>query len=103
MLKGALAVLAGLVCGVAMVFIVESGGHLLYPPPEALDQNNSQALQTIMQSIPQSWPAWVVASVFFGFALWTMHLIPHPDWMAVGATLVTLASAISAAYFWAKA
>ena len=129
MLKGVVAVLAGLISGVAVVFAVESGGHLLYPPPEVVDLNNPEALRTFMQSIPlgakiavlvawglgtmtgsavaifasgrQSWPAWVVASVLFGLALSTMVLIPHPDWMVIGATFITLASAISAAYLWA--
>jgi hypothetical protein len=38
----------------------------------------------------------------FGFALVTMVQIPHPDWMVLGATALTLASAISAAYIWAR-
>jgi hypothetical protein len=50
----------------------------------------------------QSWPAWVTAVLLFGAALYTMVLIPHPDWMLWGATALTLASAISAAYIWAR-
>jgi hypothetical protein len=31
-----------------------------------------------------------------------MTVIPHPDWMVLAATLLTLASATAAAYMWAR-
>jgi hypothetical protein len=130
MLRGILGVLAGVVTGSLVVFGAEFAGHALYPPPAGVDFNDPAALRTLMDVIPlgakvsvlvawalgifvgsaiavvvaqrQSWPAWHTALILFGFALVTMVQIPHPDWMVLGATALTLASAISAAYIWAR-
>jgi hypothetical protein len=48
------------------------------------------------------WPAWVVAVLLFAAGLYTMTIIPHPDWMLWAATLGTLVSAIASAYIWAR-
>lgn len=130
MQRGILGVIAGIVAGVAITMIVEMIGHTIYPPPPGIDVNNPEALKTLIPSVPlgaliavnlawamgvfagsataifvaerQSWPAWVVAVVLFAFALVTMTYIPHPDWMLLVATLLTLASAIAAAYMLAR-
>ena len=129
MLRGLLGVVAGLIAGVAVTMLTEMVGHTVYPPPAGVDFNDPQVLKTIIGTIPlgakiavivawalgvfvgsavaivvaarQSWPAWVTAFVLFA-ALATMTYIPHPDWMLAAATLLTLASAIAAAYMWAR-
>jgi hypothetical protein len=130
MQRGILGVVAGIIAGVAVTMISEMAGHTFYPPPPGINLEDPQALKTIIDVIPlgakiavivawalgvfagsataifvaerQSWPAWVTAFVLFGFALATMTYIPHPDWMVLAATLLTLASAIAAAYMWAR-
>lgn len=130
MLRAILGAIAGIVAGAITTAAVEFAGHLVYPPPPGLDLNDPATLKTLIASIPtgakvavliawaagvfvgsavavliaqrQSWPAWVAATVLFGAALATMVQIPHPDWMVLGATLLTLASAIAAAYIWAR-
>jgi hypothetical protein len=130
MLKGLIGVIGGLIAGAFTVFLAESGGHLLWPPPPGVDLNDPEALKTLMSVIPlpaklavlvswgagtfvgsavaiflagrASWPAWVTATILFGMALWTMTIIPHPDWMLFAASGITLLSAISAASVWAR-
>ncbi len=130
MLKGLLGTVAGVVAGAITVFAAEAVGHMLWPPPAGIDLRNPDALQDLMSVIPfqaklavliawglgtfvgsavaifisgrASWPAWLTAFVLFGFALWTMSIIPHPDWMLISATGFTLVSAIAAAFIWAR-
>lgn len=130
MLRGILGVLAGVIAGAITIGIAEFAGHMIYPLPQGIDPHDPAALKTFMAIVPtgakvavlvawalgtfvgsavaifvaqrQSWPAWVTATALFGAALATMVQIPHPDWMAAGATVLTLASAIAAAYIWAR-
>lgn len=130
MLKGLLGVIAGVAVGIVTVFIAESAGHLVWPPPLGIDMNDPEALKELMLIAPieaklavliawglgtfsgsavainvsgrASWPAWLTAFILFGLALWTMTFIPHPDWMLFGATALTLVSAITAAFIWAQ-
>jgi hypothetical protein len=130
MQRGILGVLAGIVAGVAVTMLAEMIGHTIYPPPPGINVNDPEARKTLIASLPlgaliavnlswalgvfagsttavligtrQSWPAWITAFVLFAFALATMTFIPHPDWMILAATLLTLASAIAAAYMWAR-
>jgi hypothetical protein len=130
MLRSILGIVGGVVAGALTTFAAEMIGHAVYPPPPGVDLNDPATLQSLMATIPtgakvavlvawalgifvgsavaifvaerQSWPAWVTAIVLFGLALATMAVIPHPDWMLWGASVLTLASAISAAYIWAR-
>jgi hypothetical protein len=130
MLRGVLGIVVGLVAGVLTTFVAQLAGHMIYPPPPGIDLNDPALLQAFMKQVPmgakvgvlvawalgifvgsavaisvaqrRSWPAWATAVLLFGAALYTMVLIPHPDWMLWGATALTLASAISAAYIWAR-
>lgn len=130
MLKGLLGVIAGVTVGIITVFIAETAGHLMWPPPLSIDMKDPEALKELMLIVPfeaklavliawglgtfsgsavainvsgrASWPAWLTAFILFGLALGTMIFVPHPDWMLFGATGVTLVSAITAAFIWAQ-
>jgi hypothetical protein len=130
MLRGFLGVIAGLVVGALATGGGEGLGHFLYPLPEGTDVYDPEVQKTLMNIMPleariavvlawafgifmgcmtaimiaqrQSWPAWVTAGLLFAFALSTMVVIPHPDWMLWAATAGTLVSAILAAYIFAR-
>jgi hypothetical protein len=130
MLRSILGAVVGIVAGALTIGGVEAIGHTIYPPPPGVDINNPAHLQSLMETIPtgakvavliawglgifvgsavailisgrRSWPAWVTAVFLFSAALVTMDMIPHPAWMVWGATALTLASVISAAYIWAR-
>jgi membrane protein YdbS with pleckstrin-like domain len=119
-MKNVLVALAGIVVGVLTVAIVESIGHLIYPPPAGVDLKDPEQLAAIIDTIPfpaklmvllawglgtfgggvtgvflsgrKAWPAGVVALVMLLAAGWTLFIIPHPIWM-IAATLVITAVA----------
>lgn len=125
MLRSILGVVAGIVAGVVTIALVEAAGHAIFPPPRG-DFGDPAVLNAVPTGVKlavlaawalgvfvgsavailvaerRSWPAWVTALALFAAALATMAYIPHPDWMVWGATTLTLASAIAAAYIWAR-
>jgi len=120
MLRAVLATIAGVIVGVVIVFVAETIGHMIYPPPEGTDLKDPEQLKAIMNEIPlgakiavlvawglgtfgggvsavllsgrKSWPAGVVALVMLAAAGATLFMIPHPTWM-IAATLVVTAVA----------
>ncbi len=124
MLRGIAAIVAGVIAGIVVIMLVESAGHLIFPPPEGVDLKDPEALQSVMNEIPLgaklavliAWglgvaagaivarlianrgvfPAMAVAAVLFAGAAYTMTVIPHPAWMIVGAVAATLAGAFLA-------
>lgn len=117
MLKSALAIVAGLIAGVAIVFVSEAIGHMLYPPPDGVDLKDPDQLKTIMQEIPlgaklavlvawglgtfgggvtaimvsgrKAWPAGIVALILLAGAGATLLMIPHPIWMMVATPIIS--------------
>jgi len=124
MLRSILAVVAGVLVGAVVIFLTESLGHMIFPPPEGIDLKDPEQLKSIMKDIPlgaklgvlaawgagvfaggvaalliaRRWApvAWVVAATLFTLAGVTMMAIPHPWWMIIGAVLVTCAGAVAA-------
>lgn len=124
MLRPILGTLAGVVVGVFVVGLVESVGHMIFPPPEGVNLKNPEELTAIMNTIPlgakisvliawgigvfvggvaalfiaksETWPVWAVGAVLLLGGFYTMTTIPHPIWMILGAVLVTLAGAYGA-------
>ncbi|MEM8935420.1 MAG: hypothetical protein AAGC77_03340 [Pseudomonadota bacterium] len=123
-MRTVIGVVVGMIVGVIVVAVVESLGHMIFPPPAAVDLNDPEALQTIMDEISVAakaavlvaWglgvliggivarrisrgaplAAWSIAAFFLAFAAMTMTQIPHPLWMVVGAVVVTILGAIVA-------
>ena len=122
-LRNVLAVFLGLVLSGIVVGLVESVGHLLWPPPPGVDVTQPEALAALMDQIPLpaklnvvlAWwlgafvgagvaarlagsrPAvlgYVVGSVQLAGGVATLFMIPHPAWMVVSA----LVAAPSAAF-----
>ena len=122
-----LATLAGILSGGVTVSIVESLGHLIWPPPPGTDLSNPEALAAIMDTIPTAalvavlvawiagafvggWvakkidvgqgirPSLVTGSVLMLFGVATMIYIPHPIWMWI----FGIATPIPAALFGAS-
>lgn len=119
MLKKLLGILAGMVAGGLTVGIVESVGHMIFPPPAGVNAADPEALATIMDQIPvgaklaviAAWaagslvagwvaakiaapagmlPALVAGAVLLAGGLYSLVTIPHPVWMAALGILVPL-------------
>ena len=116
-MRMALGVVAGLVVAFLCVFAVEYVGHAIYPPPAGLDVRNPADQARLMEAMPATAKALVLAAWFVGAFLgaWTanriagrslagwivallvvcagiatMVMIPHPAWMWAGGLALPL-------------
>lgn len=118
-----LGIVAGLVVGGLVVFLVESAGHAMFPPPVGTDLSNPEAMKTLIASLPagaivmlllgwflgalagavtakviakRDMAAWIVGVIFVALTASNFIYIPHPVWMmAAGAALPLLAAWIA--------
>lgn len=111
--------------GAVAAFLVESVGHIVYPPPEGTDLSDPEQLRTIMESVPTGallfvlgawaigsylggmvatilaraaqWPGVAVGGLMLLGGIYTMIIIPHPWWMAAAGVIVLFVPAWIAA------
>ena len=124
--RSILAAILGVVVGGIVVGIVESIGHLVYPPPPGLDPMNVEAVKAAMANAPTgallfvilAWAAgalaggclaaWmarrantihamIVGALLMAAGIWTMLTIPHPLWFWILGLAVFLPSAFAGA------
>lgn len=121
-LKLIAAVFVGFMVGVIVIFIVETMGHSVYPPPENIDLTNKDALAEIIRQAPMGALLFVILAYSLGsfiggavthlisrlpkqrdalitglilliFGAYNLTSIPHPTWMVVLGILCFLPSA----------
>lgn len=112
-----LGLLAGVIVSGIVVAVVESAGHMIWPPPEGLDISNPEDQARIMEVIPLSAKVAVVIAWFLGAlaGAWvaiqisknvltgwmvglllvvggfvTTQMFPHPLWMLISAVVLPL-------------
>ena len=113
-----LSLLAGAVIAVVCVGVLESIGHMIFPPPPGVDVSDPEVLKTIMDDIPLgaqisvlvawtvatfaggsvaawlaragTWPAWAIAGLMLVLIGINLVWIPHPTWMIICAVLLTI-------------
>ncbi len=124
--RSILAVIAGLVLGVVLIFVVESAGHFVYPLPADLDMTNPEALKNLMANAPVgallfvilAWAvgsfgggwlatrlaqkshvmhALIVGGLLMAAGIMNMLMIPHPVWFWVLGLAVYLPAAYAGA------
>lgn len=105
-------VIAGVVAAGAVVAVVESIGHMMFPPPPGIDLANPADQARLMSVIPLGaklavvaawflgalagcWAAlrvaqwglavWLVAGVMTILSVLTTQMFPHPLWMVLAA------------------
>jgi len=121
-MKKILPVVAGVIAGGITVFIVESIGHLIWPPPEGIDITDPEGLAQLMDVIPIgalvfvviAWiagaiaggfvagkmakdpsylPGIITGAVLMVFGVMTMVSVPHPIWMWIFGIVAPVPSA----------
>ncbi len=115
-----LGVVAGIVAGGLVVFVTETVGHSLYPPPPDINLADPEDVKRLMASLPAGafafvlagWflgslagalvalriakgaaAAWAVALLFILFTCMNFVMIPHPAWMIAAGIAIPLLSA----------
>ncbi|GMQ82414.1 MAG: hypothetical protein BMS9Abin05_1866 [Rhodothermia bacterium] len=111
-MRRALGIVAGLVTGFILVYVLEMIGHLIFPPPEGIEMMSREEITRIMAEIPFgglvsvviAWffgtlgaafvatrvgqdstmtAAYIIGSFEIGFGAINFYSIPHPTWMIV--------------------
>ncbi len=127
MIRNIGAALAGVATAVAIVFVVERIGHIIYPPPENLNFADADAMETYIATLPilaLLFPmiAWVVGTfagslvairigtanpmlfsaivggLILAATIANLIVIPHPMWFSI----VSVIAIAGAAWFAAK-
>jgi hypothetical protein len=115
-----LSVVAGVVAGTAVVFLVESLGHRVFPPPAGLNPSDPESIRAAMAKLPigallavlVAWiagsfaggwlaaliarrvvPALIVGFLILAASAVNLIMIPHPVWFAIAGLLVILPAA----------
>ena len=121
--RAVLASIAGIVVAGMVVALVESAGHMIYPPPPDLDLERPEDLARLLEVIPlgakisvvEAWflgalagasvagwigrskkPGWAVAVFMLIASVVTTLMIPHPVWMIVAAAVLPFAGKLLA-------
>jgi hypothetical protein len=121
-MKRVLAVLAGLVVAVLVIFLGEILGRLISPPPQGVDFRDRQQMEAIAKSIPPIAHVLVLLAGFLGafvggliatfimktndkiaalivgavltiLGILNLLVVPHPIWFIIAALLVYFAGA----------
>lgn len=66
MLKRLTSIMAGCSAGIAVIFLIESLGHILYPMPEGIDPNNVEDIKKLMANVPIGALFIVLCAAFLG-------------------------------------
>ena len=117
MLRKILFIIVGILSATVFIYIIESLGHLVYPPSEDLDLKNPDTIKSIMKDVPAGALLFVLLAYalgsFFGglitaiisksskvinaiivgivlliFGLINLLIIPHPVWFTVVSILL---------------
>lgn len=122
--RQALGVIAGVVVGGLVVFLVELVGHSLFPTPPSTDLSNPEDVKRLISLLPVgallmvlvgwllgslagAWTAsriartnmagWIVAALFILLTVYNFTVIPHPLWMMAAGVVIPLVAAWIAA------
>ena len=121
-----LAVVAGIIAGSLTVFLLEAIGHLIVPPPPAMDATNLESIRAAMSQMPLSTfvlvlVAWcggsfvgglvaaaiarssgracalAVAGLIVLSGIISMIMIPHPIWFWIAGIVLPFPCALAGA------
>jgi CBS domain containing-hemolysin-like protein len=100
-----LGILAGLLAMAAIVGLVEVAAHSLFPLPSDNSPIPIGVLILVLAAYflgalvggmvaariaRRRWTAWAIAAIVAVGAIWSMFMIPHPQWMQIAAVVAPL-------------
>jgi hypothetical protein len=98
MIRTILAVIAGLMAMMLSVFVIESIGHIIFPPPANTDLSNPEVLKALMPSLPVMALVFVILAwaggAFMGAVVSSRITLKHHQPIAIGIGLVMIALSI---------
>ena len=122
-MKKIVGTIAGILIAAIMVGLIESLGHMIFPPPAGTDLKDPETVSQIMHLIPigakitvlvawflgaftggltalfvTKWnlSVWIVALFMLAGSIYSLMTIPHPVWMSISALIIPFAAAFLA-------
>ena len=107
-------ILAGIVAMLAVIVAIELAAHLVFPVPSDRDAVPIGVQLLVLAAYflgalaggalaarisGRAWTAWAVAIVVVAGAIWSMFMIPHPQWMQIAAVVAPLVGGVVAGHF----
>jgi hypothetical protein len=116
-MRGVVAVVSGILAGIAAIFIIALIGGMLVPRPERMDGFSPEQLVAAFPTLPlaakvaivvswfggalagaavakliarRPWAAWTLAGVFAIYVLFSTLVLPMPSWLQAVAVLAPL-------------
>ncbi len=122
MARNILSVMVGVILAFVLVAVIETSGHLVFPPPEGMDPSDPESIAAAMEEIPAvallpvliAWAvgsfggaflaarlagsskttcALIVGVLVMAAGIFNLVAIPHPLWFTVVSLLVFLPAA----------
>jgi hypothetical protein len=94
MIKKVLIIIAGVVSGAVVIYLVEALGHTVFPPPADIDMTDPESIKTMIDNLPIGAFMFVLAAYALGSfigGLVSMLLSPKPTlWGSLGAGIVLM-------------
>ena len=118
-------IVAGVVVGFAAIWLIELAGHSVYPVRSDVNYGNVEEMASLIRGMPagaqafvvgawfggalagggvanliarRRWPAWPVAGMVAAASILNILMIPHPEWMQVGAVLAPVLGGLVATH-----
>lgn len=118
-----LGIVAGIVAAFAAIWIIDLGGHMLYPVPSDLGMHDYEAIGAFLRSMPplalfiivlawfvgavlggyvaaavsrRDWTIWAVAGLVAVGGILNVMIIPHPLLLQIGAVAAPLLGGVAA-------
>ncbi len=116
---------AGVVAAFAAIWAIQLVGHFFYPVPSDLSIGNREQLAAFVRGLPagaqafvvaawlggalvggtvayrisrRRWSAWAIAAVVAFASILNILMIPHPEWMQIGAVAAPLLGGLLASH-----
>lgn len=118
-------IVAGIVSAFAAIWLIELVGHSIYPVRSDVNYGNVEEMASLIRGMPlgaqafvvaawfggaliggvvanliadRRWPAWPVAALVAAASILNILMIPHPDWMQVGAVVAPVLGGLIATH-----
>ena len=118
-------IVAGIVSAFVAIWLIEFVGHSVYPLRSDVNYGNAEEMASLIRGMPigaqafvvcawfggalaggvvansiakRRWPAWPVAGLVAAASILNILMIPHPEWMQVGAVIAPVLGGLIATH-----
>lgn len=123
MVRAIFSIVAGLIVGVACVFVMETIAQMMHPQPAGFDPRDTDAVREMFRTLPTSafllvgagwtlgaglgafiavrvarrearWPGYLVGALILAATLFNVYTLPHPLWFVLASVIAIILSTL---------